>query len=189
MSLTPLAVSVLALLVERPMHPYEMYQLLVERHGDRTVKVRPGSLYHTVQRLAGQELVAATGTARAGNRPERTTYTITTQGRAALRERVTDMLATRTEEYPEFPVAIGEAHNLTRAKVMKLLGRRTTQLETEIAEIEELMDEARNRDVPEAYWLAADYLAAMRATERDWIVRLTERLTSKELAWPSDTKM
>jgi len=33
------------------------------------------------------------------------------------------------------------------------------------------------------------YLAAMRATERDWIVRLAERLTSKELAWPSATKM
>ncbi len=188
MSLTPLAVSVLALLAERPMHPYEMYQLLVERHGDRMVKVRPGSLYHTVERLAGHELVTATGTARAGNRPERTTYSITANGRTALRERVTEMLGTRTEEYPEFPVAVSEAHNLSRAKVVKLLGQRSEQLEHEIAEIEDLVAEARDREVPEAYWIAADYLRAMRVAERDWIARMAERLTSKELAWPSDTK-
>ena len=53
--LTPLAISVLALLNERPMHAYEMYQLLLSRHNNRIVKVRPGSLYHTVERLAGQQ--------------------------------------------------------------------------------------------------------------------------------------
>jgi len=46
--LTPLAISVLALLEERSMHAYEMYQLLITRHNDRLLKVRPGSLYHTV---------------------------------------------------------------------------------------------------------------------------------------------
>ena len=56
MTLTPLAVSVLALLRERPMHPYEMYSLLIHRQAEYLVKVRPGSLYHTVERLARDEL-------------------------------------------------------------------------------------------------------------------------------------
>ena len=43
--LTPLGVASLALLAEEPMHPYEMYQLLMARHEDRLVKVRPGTLY------------------------------------------------------------------------------------------------------------------------------------------------
>ena len=84
-ALTPLGISALALLAERPMHPYEMYQLLMERSEDRVVKVRPGSLYHTVDRLAGQGYVRATGTGRAGNRPERTTYEITATGRSRTR--------------------------------------------------------------------------------------------------------
>ena len=42
--LTPLGLAALALLAERPMHPYEMYQTLVHRREDRNVKVRPGSL-------------------------------------------------------------------------------------------------------------------------------------------------
>lgn len=68
-ALTPLGITVLALLFERPMHPYEMYQLLIQRRDDRLVKIRPGSLYHTVDRLERQELVVALGTEREGNRP------------------------------------------------------------------------------------------------------------------------
>ncbi|SRR6266545_6543719 len=183
-TLTPLAVSVLALLSERPMHPYEMYQLLLERHEDRIVKVRPGSLYHTVERLAGQQLVTATGTERAGNRPERTTYRITTAGKAALRGRLTEMLATRIEEYPEFPLAISEAHELPRAKVVKLLGARVEQLDAELTGLDEITRMAGERGVPEAYWLSAGYLRATRAAERDWLARLIERIDSEDLAWP-----
>ena len=82
-SLTPLGVAALSLLVEEPMHPYEMYQLLVARHEDRLVKVRPGTLYHAVGRLEEQGLVEATGTEREGNRPER----ICIRGRPPARSR------------------------------------------------------------------------------------------------------
>jgi DNA-binding PadR family transcriptional regulator len=39
---TSLGISVLALLRERPMHGYEMFQRLAARHGGRILKVRPG---------------------------------------------------------------------------------------------------------------------------------------------------
>lgn len=87
-TLTPLAMAALALLAERPMHPYEMYQTLIHRSEDRIVKVRPGSLYHTVARMADQGLARVTGTEREGNRPERTTYEITERGHLALAERI-----------------------------------------------------------------------------------------------------
>ena len=111
MGITPLALSALALLAERPMHPYEMYQLLLERHEDELVKVRPGSLYHAVERLEDHELVEVLGTEREGNRPERTTYAITDAGREALVGRLREMLSTPVNEFPQFPVALGEAHN------------------------------------------------------------------------------
>lgn len=41
--LTPLGISVLALLTARPMHSCEMVQILVERHADLVVRVRAGS--------------------------------------------------------------------------------------------------------------------------------------------------
>jgi hypothetical protein len=59
--LTSLGISVLALLRGRSMHGYEMFQTLVERHADRIVKVRPGSLYHVVDRLTEEKLIRPPG--------------------------------------------------------------------------------------------------------------------------------
>ncbi|HEX3004054.1 MAG TPA: helix-turn-helix transcriptional regulator [Angustibacter sp.] len=187
-ALTPLAVSVLALLAERAMHPYEMYQLLLDRHEDELVKVRPGSLYHTVERLDGLGHVRACGTERSGNRPERTTYEITSTGRAALRWRLLEMLNAPVNEYPEFPVALGEAHNLPADQVVNQLTDRLQALDGELDRLTDLIDQARVDGVPEAYWCAADYLRAVQRAERDWIATLVHRLEHKELAWPHLSK-
>lgn len=183
--LTPLAISALALLNEKPMHPYEMYRLLVERREDRIVKVRPGSLYHTVERLAEAELVRSTGTDREGNRPERTTYAITARGKRALTKRIAELLHTPLNEYPSFPVALGESHNLDATAVIKHLAQRAAELQTTLDELQQLIGYAREHDIPEAYWLATEYLHAMTTTERDWINRLASRIESKDLPWPT----
>ncbi len=41
---TSLGIFVLALLRQRPMHGYELFQTLTAGHPDRMLKVRPGSL-------------------------------------------------------------------------------------------------------------------------------------------------
>ena len=85
--LTSLGISVLALLRERPMHGYEMFQTLIQRHADRIVKVRPGSLYHVVDRLTEEKLIRRAAMARDGKRPERAIYEITDAGAEALGDR------------------------------------------------------------------------------------------------------
>lgn len=182
--LTPLAVSVLALLSERAMHPYEMYQLLLERHEDELVKVRPGSLYHTVERLDALGHVRACGTDRCGNRPERTTYEITSTGRAALRWRLLEMLNAPVNEYPEFPVALSEAHNVPPDQVVNQLTDRLRALDSDLERLTDLIDQARADEVPEAYWCAADYRRAVQRAEREWIAALVHRLEHQELPWP-----
>jgi DNA-binding PadR family transcriptional regulator len=185
-TVTPLGISVLALLAERPMHPYEMYRLLLERHEDRRVKVRPGSLYHTVDRMAEIGLVEATGTERDGGRPERTTYRITDAGREALEERIRTLLATPVNEYPQFPVALGEAHNLPRHEVVELLRARTGRIEGDLIESAALLRAAADRHVEEAYLLAPHFLREQLATELTWLTDLIGRLERKELRWPNE---
>jgi DNA-binding PadR family transcriptional regulator len=92
---TSLGISVLALLREGPMHGYELFQTLSARHGDRMLKVRPGSLYHVVNRLAEEKLIRQTGTARTGNRPERTTYELTDAGVDTLSSRLRELRGLR----------------------------------------------------------------------------------------------
>ncbi|MEV5962914.1 PadR family transcriptional regulator [Kribbella sp. NPDC051952] len=181
--LTPLAISVLALLEEEPMHAYEMYQLLVNRHTHWLVKVRPGSLYHTVERLERQNYVRATGTERAGNRPERTTYEITPEGTAALTRRVEAGIEEYVHEYPLFPVVLSEAHNLEAEDAVLRFRRRITDLERWLTEIDEALAGARARQVPEVYWMGGAYLRTQLASERDWLTITIERIESKDLEW------
>lgn len=183
--LTPLAISVLALLNERPMHAYEMYQLLLSRQNNRIVKVRPGSLYHTVERLAGQQYVRAIGTERAGNRPERTTYDITPEGNAALTSRVERGLESFVYEYPLFPVVLSEAHNLEADDAVLRMRRRIEDLDRWLADVDEAIGLAQASGVPERYWMAADYVRGQIAAERGWLADTVERIESKELEWLS----
>jgi DNA-binding PadR family transcriptional regulator len=183
MALKPLGMAALALLAERPMHPYEMYQLLVERHEDRMVKVRPGSLYHAVERLHADELVEVIGTEREGNRPERTTYRLTEQGRTALKQRVTELLTTPVREYPLFTHALGEAHNLPPEEATVALTTYADRLDEEIAELGGLLAAARARGVEETYLLAGDYLLYTTTTQRNWIRTLLSRIENKEFTW------
>jgi DNA-binding PadR family transcriptional regulator len=185
-SLNLLAVSALALLAERPMHPYEMYQLMLQRRDDRRVKVRPGSLYHTIDRLTRDGLAEAVGTDRAGNRPERTTYRVTDAGRAALTARLTEMLSAPAEEYPEFPLALSQAHNLPPEEVVRLLGSRRDALQARAAELEAAAGRLTERELPEKYWVDLDHERAMLRAHLDWLERLLERIASGRLDWQKE---
>ncbi|GAB3924131.1 PadR family transcriptional regulator [Microlunatus endophyticus] len=183
MKLTPLAVSVLSLLGQRPMHPYEMYSVMLERHEDALVKVRPGSLYHAVERLERDGLVKSLGTDRPTGRPERTVYEATLEGHEALLDWVRSGLRQWQPEFPQFPLALALANNLPADTVVGLLEEYLHSLDLEVAEMEEAVAEVKRRELPEAFWIENDYLLAVRQAERAWIAATIERLTTGELPW------
>jgi len=182
-AISPLGIAALASLAERPMHPYEMYQTLIQRAEDRIVKVRPGSLYHTIDRLAEHGLVRATGTEREGNRPERTTYEITEAGQLSLTERVSEMLAAPVNGYPEFPLAIGEAHNLPKASVLDLLRRRLVRLRAEVGFLTTGLIDVKKKSVERKYWLDVTYQKAMLEAEITWIEAFVAELEAGDIDW------
>ncbi|GAB3394073.1 PadR family transcriptional regulator [Humibacter soli] len=182
-ALTPLAIAVLGLLLERPMHPYEMFQTFITRSEDHIVKVRPGSLYHAVERLERDGLVRAIGTEREGNRPERTTYEITDVGRDRMLERVTEMLGEWKYEYPEFPVAIAEAHNLPADTVIRLLERRMLALGAQLKLVGGAVDHVEGKQLERKYWLEASYLRVIVEAEAAWVQNLLDELRNGTIEW------
>ncbi|MEC3850671.1 PadR family transcriptional regulator [Paenarthrobacter ureafaciens] len=181
--LTALGVASLALLAEGPMHPYEMYQVLMARHEDRLVKVRPGTLYHAVRRLEEAGLVEAVGTDREGNRPERTTYRISTAGHEALDVRLREMLAKPVNEYPVFPHAIAEAHHLPAEAVIELLGQRVEALQAGLDFLLHAERVVTAKGLDRKYWMDVMYQQQMLRTEISWIHGLLRELRSGELPW------
>jgi DNA-binding PadR family transcriptional regulator len=201
-SLTPLALAVLTLLVERPMHPYEMQVLMRERGHDRVVKLRGASVYDTIERLQRLGLAEPVETNREGRRPERTVYRITPPGRREVQARLREMLSEPEWEYPQFgaalafagalagtsePLAQGltaEALEEMMREVVALLERRTARLEEEVAAGDALLAAAVGQGVPRLFLIEEEYAQAMRRGELEWVRRLVEEFRHGDL-WPS----
>ncbi len=180
--LTPLGVMVLALLREGDMHPYEMMRLMRQRHDDRLVAITNGTLYHTVGRLERTGLLDEVGIDRDGNRPERTTYTLTADGRAAVEEWVRRELP-RIDRPAQFRIALAEAHNLDREVVADLLRARRASLVEDHEMHRSGRRTALDRGVPEQFLLEVERTEALLQTELRWIDALIERLDAHAFAW------
>jgi DNA-binding PadR family transcriptional regulator len=162
------------------MHGYEMFQTLTARHEDRIVKVRPGSHYHVVYRLAEEDLIRPTAIERDGNRPERTTFEITDTGRTALTQRVRELVATPVNEFPQFVVALAEIHNLDRDTAVDALGSRIAAVEDNIAELRSCKQVST---APGIYLVALDYLLATKKAQVNWLRQFVDSLRSERLHW------
>src|SRR2546430_10951044 len=90
---SPLALSILELLDEHPMHPYELASTMRLRHHDEFIRLNFGSLYHTVEVLERNRWIVPTEREKEGRRPERTIYKLTDTGREVLVRIVSDILA------------------------------------------------------------------------------------------------
>src|SRR5215471_405199 len=92
---SPLWMIVLGLACEEAMHPYRMQTLIRQRGKDQVANVaQRNSVYQTIDALERAGLIAAKETSREENRPERTLYGATDEGRRALRAWVRDGLST-----------------------------------------------------------------------------------------------
>ena len=183
--ITPLAVMVLALLREGDMHPYEMIRLMRQRHEDRLVTLTNGTLYHTVGRLTAAGLLAEVGTDREGNRPERTTYTLTVDGRDAVAHWVRRELP-RMDHPTEFRVALAESHNLPQDEVAELLTIRREALAAEHAMHRDGLIKARSREIPEQYLVEIDRQAALLDADLRWTDTFLARLGDTDWGPPRD---
>jgi DNA-binding PadR family transcriptional regulator len=185
--LTPLAMAILELLHEKPMHPYEMTQLMRWRRVDYRVKLRPGSLYHTVERLETQGFIEVVDTQRQGRRPERTVYAMTEKGQDTFAEQARDMLALPAPEYPQFLVALSASSELELDDAIDQLKMRVINLKSRIAADKVIIDQLEVRDLPRMYWIDYAFANHQRQSELDWTEQLIGDLESCRITWP-DTK-
>ncbi|MDN3309804.1 PadR family transcriptional regulator [Microbacterium oryzae] len=182
--LTPMGVMVLALLREGDMHPYEMVRLMRTRHGSRLLTITNGTLYHSVSRLQQSELIEEVGVARAGNRPERTTYALTAAGSDALLEWVRQELP-RVDRPERFRIAVVESHNLDATEVLALLRERRGALVSEQAAHQDRLATGRANGVPEQFLLDVERQAQLLAADLRWLDTLIERLYADAIPWGS----
>ncbi|MPY50891.1 PadR family transcriptional regulator [Streptomyces acidicola] len=170
----PLALAVLAFLVQRPMHPYEIGRLLKERNLQQSIKYRNSSLYMVVEQLHRDGYVTPQDTSREGRRPERTTYALTQDGRAELRARMRELVSTPVKEYPGFQAALSLIVVLSPGEVPGLLDRRRHMLTERAGEIRTRLDAAPAKGVDRVFVIEHEYELALVEAELTFVGRLAD---------------
>lgn len=128
-----LALAVLALTFERPMHPYEMAATLKQRHKHESIKLRYGTLYTVIDTLTARGLIRPKETSRDGKRPERTVYSLTEEGHQHLRDWMRTLVVEPAKEFPQFEAALSLLPVLPPDEAVALLRQRSARLGVGIA--------------------------------------------------------
>jgi DNA-binding PadR family transcriptional regulator len=176
---------VLALLSERPMHPYEMQRLMIARGDDKVVRVQRGSLYPAVERLVAAGLVEHEATVRAGRRPERTVYRITDEGAEVARTWLLDMLSVHKNEYPEFGAALSFGALVDSTTFAAAIRRRRDQLAGELEESSAVVKHLTD-GLPRVFILENEFVIAMRRAELDFLDGIVADIDEGRLAWDAE---
>ncbi|WP_349880545.1 PadR family transcriptional regulator [Micromonospora sp. HUAS YX12] len=181
---SPLAMMVLALLVEEPMHAYRMQQLIREREKQDVVNVaQRNSIYQTIERLRRDELIRVAETRREEGRPERTVYALTKAGRRTLDGWLADALATPAREFPEFPAALSFLPILPPEEAARRLDERAGAIEARLREREAALAGVR---LPRLFLVEDEYQLTLLRAELDWVRGLVADLRSGALTWSGE---
>jgi DNA-binding PadR family transcriptional regulator len=174
----PLALAVLALLFERPMHPYEMGVILKQRHKEESIKLRYGSLYTVIDLLLRRAFIAARETGRDGRRPERTVYEITPAGREELRTWMAELIAEPAKEYPQFEAALCLLPVLPPDEVLTLLRKRVERIAQNVAALTQRFKSIGDQNFPPLFLVETEYRLALMKAEQHFVAELIGRIES-----------
>ncbi|MEU2089254.1 PadR family transcriptional regulator [Nocardia beijingensis] len=171
-----LALAVLSVIIERPMHRYEIAQTLRERGKDHDMAIKWGSLYTVVQNMAKVGFLEVVGSERAGARPERVIYRITDAGRAEMADWTRELLSTPEPEHHRFVAGLSILAVLPPAEVVELLGTRLEALERTIATVRRELGELAGT-LPRLFIIESEFGLAMLEAEAAWTRSLRAELT------------
>ncbi|MEH6841624.1 PadR family transcriptional regulator [Priestia megaterium] len=181
---SPLALAILCLLIEEPMHPYRMQQLIKERGKDEVINVRyRNSIYQTIDRLHRDRAIVIQEKKQNEGRPDLIVYEVTEEGREAAYEWIRGMLSTPKQEFLEFPAAISFLALLTPEDVRKQLQKRVLALEKTLAYAEKQMEIAISRGIPRLFLLEVEYLRTMSLAELEWSQSIIDDIQGGKLKW------
>jgi DNA-binding PadR family transcriptional regulator len=178
----PLALAVMALLFERPMHPYEMVSTMRERGKHESVRLRYSSLYSVVGALEREGLIHSRETLRQGRRPERTVYGITDAGREEFLVWLRELLSQPAKEYTQFAAGLTFIAALPPDEAAELLEERARLLGDEVGEMRSRLEEAAERlGLPRLFLIESEHELVLREAELEWVRHFVAEIRSGTL--------
>jgi DNA-binding PadR family transcriptional regulator len=167
-STTKIDLLLLGLLLDRPMHGYELFQQIQTEEIDTWFNVSMAGVYYSLGKLRDQGLVAESRQ-RGARSPRKSVYHLTEEGRSAFFEAMEAQAASREEIYLEYDVIIYLLNRLPRQRAIALLDRQMSHLGAQLQAVQRALAEERE-DRPSPLRLAVlDHRRRYLEMERDWL--------------------
>jgi DNA-binding PadR family transcriptional regulator len=174
----PLALAILVLLFERPMHPYEMATTMRERRKEISIKLNFGSLYTVIEQLLRAKFIAVREVLKEGKRPEKTIYELTPAGETELIDWMRELVSSPVKEYPAFEAALSLLPVLPPEEVIELLQIRLGLLQKMLDDVAAGERQARAMNLPRLFSLESEYFKAITLAEQRFCRELLADLQS-----------
>lgn len=173
----------------QPVHGYFLRRELMTWHVDEWANIQPGSIYNALRSLEADGYVRELGTETEGKRPARTTYGVTPNGEVELqrmlRENLWNVSAFDTQAI------------MTVASFMFVLSRQEViaGLEHRLVKSDAIVttngfhveDTLRSETTPTYVREIFDLSTARLTGEKEWTLRLLERLRAGEYTFTGET--
>jgi len=176
LALTTPDLVLLSLLAERAMHGYQANLELERREIRDWANLSRPQVYYSLEKLARAGLIRPSETGEPATGPERSTFSTTAKGRAALANALEREEWTTQRERPPFLTWVALSWQARPGVFEKQLERRREFLETEMArEKETLASILKEVGHPhhEAVWMVSLMIEQFE-TERKWLKRLQQ---------------
>lgn len=178
---SPLAMMILALLEEHPMHVYGMHKLMLERGQDRLVNIeRRNSIQQVLSRLHRDGCVETVD----GDTGRRIIYSITDLGRSLLYDWLRAEISRPKTEYPRFTAAVSLLGLIRPSNAATLLAARRQRLIDDAAHLR--CELTQGESLPAVLTLEVDLRLTTTQAEIEWLDRVIAGLESKDLSWERD---
>jgi DNA-binding PadR family transcriptional regulator len=171
-----LALAILSLLTERPMHPYEISAVMRQRELSEVIKLNFGSLYSVIEVLQREGLIVPLETQRDGRYPERTVYVTTEAGRAELIDWLRSLLRTPVTEYTQFAAALAFLGNLSPTETATLLEEHSQHLQELISRARSVLERGRQLGVDDLFLIEDKYALTQLEAKFTFVQQLIQEI-------------
>jgi DNA-binding PadR family transcriptional regulator len=182
-----LALAILSLLHERPMHPYEIGVTMRQRGISDSIKLNTGSLYAVIDTLLKNKLIQPIETKKEGKHPERTIYEPTAAGREEFFEWLRSLLRSPMKEYPQFAAGLSFLGHLEPRDALDLLKERSGTITMQIQETRSSLEATLAMGIDRVFVIETEYSLALLDAERSWLERLMKDIEDEVITkWRGD---
>lgn len=131
-------IVILGLLMSRDIYPYEVKRFVKISRFDTLLRINDGKLYYAFDILQKNNLIIPVKTIKEENRPLKTLYSITEEGKVALTQKIKKEIEFASIMSAEFYSALCFSNFIKQKELIKVLKKRSVNIDSDLKNYEKV---------------------------------------------------